>query len=516
MSIISGMRIGPRLMLAFLVLVLSNLLVAGYGWWQLRAASEAGRHMAERDLATLSKILQAKDRLNAGARLVRELVLRTEPAGRAADAQALAALREPVSALIRAVEQAPLDPEGRRLIQQVTAARPDYLKAVQATLAQVQSGQTDLARQTVFQSLQQTQQAYFQAMDLLAGHQERQMNANARQAQAQAEAAGLLMVATGLVAACAGGLLALGLARSIVRPLQQAIGVAQEVACGHLEARIEIRGRDETADLLVALRAMVESLRGIVAQVRHSSDSIAAGSTQIASGNADLSRRTEQQAAHLQQTVSSLAELSTTVQRSAETAQAAAVLAGQACTVARRGGEVVSQVVSTMAEITNSSRRIGDIIGTIDSIAFQTNILALNAAVEAARAGEEGRGFAVVAAEVRMLARRSAEAAREIKGLIGQSVSRVEDGARLVDAAGSTMTDIMAQVQSVTRLIDELGGASAAQSDGIRQVSDAAGQIDETTQQNAAMVEESASEAENLRQQAQALIEAVGRFRLAA
>jgi methyl-accepting chemotaxis protein len=275
-----------------------------------------------------------------------------------------------------------------------------------------------------------------------------------------------------------------------------------------------VEGRDEAAELLRALSQMQESLRSIVGDVRGSADSIGTASREVASGNADLSTRTEQTASNLQQTASSMAQITATVRQSGDSAAQANQLAHSAASVAQRGGTVVAQVVATMDEINTSSKKIADIIGTIDGIAFQTNILALNAAVEAARAGEQGRGFAVVAAEVRSLAQRSAEAAREIKTLIGTSVDKVEAGSRLVGEAGSTMTEIVASVQRVTDIIGEISAAAGEQNQGIGQVNSAVNELDRMTQQNAALVEESAAAAESLREQAERLGNVVAAFQL--
>ena len=301
---------------------------------------------------------------------------------------------------------------------------------------------------------------------------------------------------------------------SICGPIDQARLLAECIANGDLSSPVKTGGADETAALLRALETMQTSLHAIVGQVRQSADSIQVASAEVAAGNIDLSQRTEQSASSLQQTASSLEQLTGNVRQSADAASQANQLAASASHVARRGGEVVAQVVSTMDEINGSSKRIADIIGTIDGIAFQTNILALNAAVEAARAGEQGRGFAVVASEVRSLAQRSAEAAREIKGLIGSSVEKVEAGARLVQDAGSTMGEIVASVQRVTDIIGEITSAAAEQSSGIGTVNGAVNQLDQLTQQNAALVEQSAAAAESLKDQARRLAEVVGRFQL--
>ena len=302
--------------------------------------------------------------------------------------------------------------------------------------------------------------------------------------------------------------------RSMLTPIVHAREVALAIADGDLRSTIQSGGRDEAAELLRALAHMQSRLAGLVAEVRAASSQVSASSGEVAAGNADLSQRTEEAAASLQQTSGSMGQLNVTVRQSADAAAQANQLAASASQVAQRGGKVVAEVVATMQDINSSSRKIADIIGTIDGIAFQTNILALNAAVEAARAGEQGRGFAVVASEVRSLAGRSAEAAREIKSLIGASVEKVESGSRLVGDAGATMTEIVASVQRVTDIIAEISAAAGEQSSGIGQVNTAVSQLDQMTQQNAALVEESSAAAESLKAQALRLAEVVARFRV--
>ncbi|MEY2892745.1 MAG: hypothetical protein RJA98_2653 [Pseudomonadota bacterium] len=301
---------------------------------------------------------------------------------------------------------------------------------------------------------------------------------------------------------------------SICGPIDEARALASAIATGDLTQSVNTAGNDEATDLLTQLQGMQTSLREMVGEVQSSTDSITTSSQEIASGNQDLSQRTEITASNLQQTSSSMEQLTGTVRQSADSARQANQLASSAADVAQRGGAVVAQVVTTMQEINTSSRKIADIIGVIDGIAFQTNILALNAAVEAARAGEQGRGFAVVAGEVRSLAGRSAEAAREIKSLIGASVERVDAGTKLVGDAGHTMTEIVGSVQRVSDIIGEITAAAGEQSDGIGQVNTAVTQLDQMTQQNAALVEQSAAAAESLKDQAQRLSQVIARFRL--
>jgi len=302
---------------------------------------------------------------------------------------------------------------------------------------------------------------------------------------------------------------------SICKPLAEAEELASAIAKGDLTNDDRpIEGKDEASHLLHSLQLMQKALQDLVGQLRTSADHIRTASVEIASGNQDLSGRTEQTASNLQQAASSMVQLTGTVKQTADSARTANQLASSASSAAAKGGEVVSQVVATMDEINVSSKRIGDIIGVIDGIAFQTNILALNAAVEAARAGEQGRGFAVVAGEARSLAQRSAGAAREIKTLIGASVERVETGAKLVQEAGESMTDIVSSVQRVTDIIGEITAAASEQSDGIGQVNQSVVELDQMTQQNAALVEQSAAAAESLRDQAEQLAQAVGRFKI--
>jgi len=338
------------------------------------------------------------------------------------------------------------------------------------------------------------------------------MSTEATAAGGRAASTSMALMLAVCVAGAVGGAI---FSRTITRPIGRAVEAARAVADGDLGFEIDSSGTDETGHLLAAMSDMQSSLRRVVGAVRENSDSVATASAQIAQGNLDLSQRTEEQASALQQTASSMEQLASAVKHNADNARQANDLARTASTVAVRGGAVVSQVVDTMKGINDSSKRIGDIISVIDGIAFQTNILALNAAVEAARAGEQGRGFAVVASEVRSLAGRSADAAKEIHGLITDSVGRVECGAALVDQAGATMSEVVGSIKRVTDIMGEISAATAEQSAGMHQVGQAVSQMDQTTQQNAALVEQSAAAAESLKHQAAQLAQAVAVFRMA-
>ena len=332
-------------------------------------------------------------------------------------------------------------------------------------------------------------------------------------AEAQRNSNGLIL-ATVLGALCVCGIIMFWLVRSITRPLDEAVNIARIVAAGDLSSDITVRGNDEIGMLLKSLKEMHDNLADIVAKVRTGTDAIAVASAEIAHGNQDLSSRTEEQAGSLEETASAMEELTSTVKQNGARAGEASTLAATASVVAVRGGETVSNVISTMGSINDSSRKIVDIIGVIDGIAFQTNILALNAAVEAARAGEQGRGFAVVASEVRNLAQRSAAAAKEIKTLIGNSVDQVEAGSKLVLHAGTTMDEVVASVKRVNAIITDIAVASNEQNVGLDQINDAIAQMDAVTQQNAALVEQAAAAAESMKEQAATLKEAVSVFKI--
>ncbi len=352
------------------------------------------------------------------------------------------------------------------------------------------------------------------ALEALRTEQGRLTNAELDADKAVSQRNSVTLAVIALAALLASAAAALYCSRLLRRPIAQAVKAARSIAEGDLSVSLHADSRDEIGELVTAMQSMQESLRTLVAGVRERVDTITMVAREVALGNANLSSRTEQQASNLQETASSMDQMNNVVRSSAQTAQQANALAGGAANVAEKGGHIVGKVVQTMDEIAGSSSKIAEIVGVIDTIAFQTNILALNAAVEAARAGDQGRGFAVVAGEVRGLAQRSAQSAREIKTLIGNSVEKVQTGSRLVADAGSTMTDIVTQVRRVSELIGQINSSTLEQNNGIGQVNQSVAQLDQMTQQNAALVEQSAAAAESLREQADQLAEAVAVFRL--
>ena len=375
------------------------------------------------------------------------------------------------------------------------------------------AGQTEEAIAFLTQQAAPSLKIVLGALDSLVAYEAQQAAQAATDAETLSASARAYMIILGSVAVLLGAFVAWIITRSITHPINAAVAVAETVASGDLSSHIVVNSSDETGRLLGALKAMNTSLLGVVAQVRHGTEAISTASSEIAAGNLDLSSRTEEQASSLEETASAMEELTSTVKQNADNARQANQLAKSASEVAVRGGSIVSQVVDTMGTINESSKKIVDIIGVIDGIAFQTNILALNAAVEAARAGEQGRGFAVVATEVRNLAHRSASAAKEIKELIAASVANVDTGSRLVNEAGQTMGDIVDSIVRVTDIMGEITSATHEQTIGIEQINMAIAQMDEVTQQNAALVEEAAAASQSMQEQAGELAHVVGFFK---
>jgi len=443
------------------------------------------------------------------------IIISTDPAIAAAFKDPVNVTTKDISEMQKQLEALPLTDADRAQLQKIGEFRKNVISSREKARAARTEGKADEAMQLMSAQFLPAMNAYAASQqELLKMQEQRLADVQAQtESRRQANSIGIMI---GLVVVVV--LISVGtvwLVRSIRDPLDQANELAARIAQGDLSSSISTHREDEFGSLLRSLATMNDSLARMVAQVRLSTDNIAVASAEIATGNNDLAHRTEQTSSNLQSTASSMDALTVTVQHSADNSRQASALAASASTVAQRGGSVVTQVVSTMQEIDASSKKIADIIGVIDGIAFQTNILALNAAVEAARAGEQGRGFAVVASEVRSLAQRSAEAAKEIKGLISTSVEKVESGTRLVTDAGATMEEIVQSVRRVADVIGEITAAATEQSRGIAGVNEAIGNLDQMTQQNAALVEESAAAAESLRAQADRMKEAVSVFRVA-
>jgi len=416
--------------------------------------------------------------------------------------------------LIKKIEPLLSSPEERAKLDQVQSLRARYQAAKVEVMDAKKAGDAATAERRFNEGFAPAAAAYSASLKDLLSLQRKTIDDTTAAINAAYSARARLVLALGILMVATGVLAAWAITRSITQPLSTAVDAAQAVARSDLSGSFDCSRRDEVGDLARAMQAMNAGLAGIVAEVQRGARTIAGASHEIATGNLDLSSRTEQQAGALEETASSMEELTSTVRQNAEHAAQANRMVQEASQVAVRGGAIVGQVVDTMGAIDAASRKIVDIIGVIDGIAFQTNILALNAAVEAARAGEQGRGFAVVASEVRNLAQRSATAAREIKGLIGDSVEQVNTGATLVQRAGAAIGDVVASVGRVTGIMAEITAASREQSIGIDQVNAAILQMDQTTQQNAALVEEAAAATASMQDQAQRLAQAVGVFKL--
>ncbi|MDH0682260.1 methyl-accepting chemotaxis protein [Achromobacter animicus] len=509
-----NMKLGTRLAGGFAILLAMIMVMCIVGLVSLANINESVETLTQRSLT--------KERLiNDWARNIQSGVTRTTAIAKSADAslagffaEEAAASTRNSSALQQKIEPLIESDEEKVLWQGIGKARSEYLRTRDGIFKAKQEGNVDAANKIFTQEFLPATRQFIDNINRLSELQRADIDARAAEIEASYGNANLWMIVIGSIAVVCGLLMSVLLTRSITRPLSDAVRVARTVAANDLTSTIVVRSRDEIGQLMAALESMNANLASTVARIRTGVDSIASASGEIAAGNTDLSSRTEQQAASLEETAASMEQLSSTVKQNADSAKQANQLAAAASETASRGGATVSEVVSTMNAISASSVKISDIVSVIDGIAFQTNILALNAAVEAARAGEQGKGFAVVAAEVRTLAQRSAQAAKEIKVLIEDTVQKIGQGSGSAERAGATMQEIVSSVQRVTDIMGEIAAASAEQADGIEQVNRAVSQMDEVTQQNAALVEEAAAAAGSMQDQSADLTRAVSAFRL--
>ena len=513
MQAIRDLKIATRLGLAFGVILLILALCVGLGYWRLQELANTTRALGTFENEKLQLAVAWRQTIDLNWVRTKAALLDSDTSRLKMWQADMDKTSEITTAARKRMHELVESKEGKDLLAKIDQAREGY-RTPRSNIMKRKAAGEDVAA-SLEKELQPLSEAYLKSIAELEKRQQFIYDQALAAADSSAATGRNLLIVGGLIAVALGVAFALMLARSIVQPIESAVRGAQHIAEGDLSQAIEVRGKDESAQLLQALDAMKSNLSQIVGQVRQGSESVSTASSEIAQGNQDLSARTESQASALEETAASMEELSSTVKQNADNARQANQLAQSASTVAVQGGEVVAQVVDTMRGISDSSKKIADIINVIDGIAFQTNILALNAAVEAARAGEQGRGFAVVAGEVRSLAGRSAEAAKEIKQLITDSVERVDQGTALVDRAGNTMNEVVASIRRVTDIMGEISAASSEQSAGVAQVGEAVTQMDQATQQNAALVEEMAAAAGSLRNQSQELVQAVAVFKLA-
>ncbi len=514
MHALSHLRIGTRLAAGYALVLLLCVISTSYALYSARMNTDATREMMEKPLA--------KERLISDWYvLIHSAIARTSMIARSTDetlssvfADTIADSSKQGAELLKQIETLLVNEEEKAIFKSSLEIRVKYQDAKTSVMNARKGGNAAQAESIYNASFAPAAASYQSNVKALLAQQRKAIDDTAHAIEtANGRSFTLLLLLCGLVVAL-GSICAWLITRSITVPLQAAVKVAETVAAGDLRTHFGAAASDEIGDLMRALHGMNEALRKVVSEVQTGTNAIATASGEIAAGNQDLSSRTEQQASSLEETASSMEELTSTVKQNADNARQANQMAVAASGVAERGGSIVSQVVDTMGAIDTASTKIVDIIGVIDGIAFQTNILALNAAVEAARAGEQGRGFAVVATEVRSLAQRSAAAAREIKTLIGDSVDQVNNGTRLVQQAGSTMGEVVDSVRRVTDIMAEITAASAEQSLGIDQVNQAIAQMDQVTQQNAALVEEAAAAAESMQDQAARLAQVAAGFQL--
>ena len=513
---LSNLSVAKRMALGFALILLLSIAVIGFSILRLNQLAEASEVMVKKPVQTERLVSDWARNLSGGIARAAAVAHSSDPslAGFFDTINKESSRRS--SELQKALEPLMDTDVEKRIFEEIGTLRGVYLKNRDAISNLKKEGKSEEALKLLETEFMPKSQAYQGKMEELLAHQRELVDQLAKGIQENRKASSILLVVLGALSVGLSAVISWLLSSSIIKPLNEASQVAQRVAQGDLTATITTESKDEVGRLMAALHHMQTNLAHVVGNVRQGAESVSNASAEIAHGNHDLSARTEQQASALEQTAASMEELSSTVRHNADNARQANQLALTASTVAQQGGDVVGEVVETMRGIHDASRKIGDIISVIDGIAFQTNILALNAAVEAARAGEQGRGFAVVASEVRSLASRSADAAKEIKTLIETSVDRVAQGSALVDKAGATMKDVVQSIRHVTDIMGEISAASNEQSAGVSQVGDAVTAMDQTTQQNAALVEEMAAAASSLRMQSEELVQAVSVFRLSA
>jgi methyl-accepting chemotaxis protein len=514
MPFLNQLSITKRLSLGFGLLVFMLITMGVLSLGQVNLIASRSDEVTGELMPKQKRLTQVASEVNLIARAMRNMMIMESADELQAQRAEIDNSRRLIQEQFTELDKVLLHPEARQSFQRLMEARTAFVDSQNKFFTTLQSGSRDEARRVLLEESRELQLRYMNAVATLTTVQDQRTAVGV--AEIAAAVSLVQRVTLGMMAASAllALLLAVAIIRSVTQPLRHAVEVAHAVAAGNLAVDIRVSGRSETTELLQALTNMKNRLAQVVGTVREGAEGVATASAQIAQGNADLSSRTEQQASALEETSASMEQMGSAASQNADHARQASQFATDARDVALQGGEMVGQVVKTMRGINESSRQISDIIGVIDSIAFQTNILALNAAVEAARAGEQGRGFAVVAGEVRNLAQRSGEAAREIKALIHASVDRVDQGSQLVEQAGSTMEAIVTAVRRVSDIVDDISGASREQSMGVGQVSEAVMQMDQATQQNAALVEQSAAAAASLRQQAGQLVQAVSVFQL--